>query len=258
MKRDFLPFFIYTFFYYFIHVYSSGVRAYNSTNVWCQQKALITLPIRCKFKEKMKSDFIHLSIDFIYVYSPGARTDKPLGTNFWCQQSALITLPICCRFKQNCFEVRFYILFFFMFHHMYIAPGRGRQSTGHKILMTTERPFLLTHMLQVSKSDFIHIFNDFKHVYSPGARTENPLGTNLWCHFDHLLQVSNKSLLILILYTHFFSTCIHPRGRGRQPFVDKILMSTEKPWHLPVCCKFQKLSLKSDFIHNFSCFYTYI
>ena len=27
-----------------------------------------------------------------------------------------------------------------------------------------------------SKSDFIHIFNDFIHVYSPGARAENPLG----------------------------------------------------------------------------------
>ena len=29
-----------------------------------------------------------------------------------------------------------------------------------------------------SKSDFIHIFNDFIHVYSPGTRAENPLGTN--------------------------------------------------------------------------------
>ena len=29
-----------------------------------------------------------------------------------------------------------------------------------------------------SKSDFIHIFDDFIHVYSPGARAENPLGTN--------------------------------------------------------------------------------
>ena len=29
-----------------------------------------------------------------------------------------------------------------------------------------------------SKSDFIHIFNDFINVYSPGARAGNPLGTN--------------------------------------------------------------------------------
>ena len=60
---------------------------------------------------------------------------------------------------------------------MYIAPGRGRQSIGDKILMTTEGPFLFAHMLQMisSKSDFIHIFNDFIHVYSPGTRAENPL-----------------------------------------------------------------------------------
>ena len=34
---------------------------------------------------------------------------------------------------------------------MYVAPGSGRQSIGVKILMTTERPFLFAHMLQVSK-----------------------------------------------------------------------------------------------------------
>ena len=39
----------------------------------------------------------------------------------------------------------------FMFHHMYIALDRVRQSIGDKILMTTERPFLFAHMLQISK-----------------------------------------------------------------------------------------------------------
>ena len=67
---------------------------------------------------------------------------------------------------------------------MYIASGRGRQSTGDTILMTTEMPFLFAHMLQVSKmiyskSDFIYIFNDFIHVYSPGPRAENSFGTNV-------------------------------------------------------------------------------
>ena len=39
-----------------------------------------------------------------------------------------------------------------MFHHMYIATGRGRQSIVDKILMTwIERTFLFAHMLQVSK-----------------------------------------------------------------------------------------------------------
>ena len=62
---------------------------------------------------------------------------------------------------------------------MYIAPDRDRQPIGDKNFMTTERPFLFAHMLQVSsKSDFIHNLNDFIHVYRPGARAENPLGTH--------------------------------------------------------------------------------
>ena len=49
------------------------------------------------------------------------------------------------------------------------------------------------------------------------------------------------------------------RDRGRQPFVDKILMSTEKPCHFAHLLQVsKKISLKSDFIHNFSCFFLYM
>ena len=82
----------------------------------------------------------------LYMYI----ADNPLGTNFSCQQKALITLPICYRFKKIALKSDF-IYIFFMYHHMYLAPGRGRQSIGDKILMTTEKPFLFAHMLQVSK-----------------------------------------------------------------------------------------------------------
>ena len=75
---------------------------------------------------------------------------------------------------------------------MYIATGEVQKTLRDKLLMSTKSPY----------------------------------------NFDHLVQVSNKSLWILILYTFlmgfFFHTYI-ARGRGRQPFVDKILMSTEKP-----------------------------
>ena len=48
----------------------------------------------CPFVASLKKEiyFIHIFHDFISAYSPGARTDNPLGTNFWCQQKALITL----------------------------------------------------------------------------------------------------------------------------------------------------------------------
>ena len=40
---------------------------------------------------------------------------------------------------------------FFMFFHMYIAPGRGRQTPVVKILMSTERPYHFDHLLIVLK-----------------------------------------------------------------------------------------------------------
>ena len=39
---------------------------------------------------------------------------------------------------------------------MYIAPGqaKGRQTLGVKILMSTEKPYLFDHLLQVLKKSF--------------------------------------------------------------------------------------------------------
>ena len=85
-----------------------------------------------------------------------------------------------------------------MFFHMYIAPGRGRQTPGVKILMSTERPYHFDYLLQVLKkiplnSDFIHIFLMFFHVYIAPGQTM-PWGqilipTERLYHFDHLLQI---------------------------------------------------------------------
>ena len=48
-------------------------------------------------------------------------------------------------------------------------------------------------------------------------------------------------------------------GQGHTNPRDKILMSTERPYHFAhLLHKFQNISLKSDFICIFSCFYTYI
>ena len=75
-------------------------------------------------------------------------------------------------------------------------------------------------------------------LYSPGARAENPLGTNFWCQQKALIISTicykfQTNVFEFWFYTHFlmfFHMYIAP-GRGRQPFVDKILMSTEKPCH---------------------------
>ena len=108
-------------------------------------------------------NFFH---DFIHVYSLRAEADSPQGTKFWCQQKCLVTSFICCKFQKYVFEVWFYTIFF-MINYMYIAPGQGQTDPGDKILMSTERPYHFTHLLQVSK----------KSLYPQGS----PQGTKFWC-----------------------------------------------------------------------------
>ena len=148
----------------------------------------------------------------MHVYSPWARADNPFGINFWCQQKALITLPICCRFKKIALKSDF-IFIFFMFHHMYIAQGRGRQSIGDKILMTTERPYPFAHMLEVSK----------------------------W------------SLQNLILYTFIMILYMYiAPGQGQKTPLRQIFGVNRKPLSLrPFVASFKQISLNSDFIHIF-------
>ena len=66
---------------------------------------------------------------------------------------------------------------------MYIALGQGQPTTWGQNFDDNRKAFSLCPYVAIfnmisSKSDFIHIFNDFINVYSPGARAENPLGTN--------------------------------------------------------------------------------
>ena len=66
---------------------------------------------------------------------------------------------------------------------MYIAPGQGQTIPWGQTFDVNRKPLLLwpyvANFKMISlKSDFIHIFNDFIHVYSLGARAETPLETN--------------------------------------------------------------------------------
>ena len=96
----------------FIHVNRPGARAENPlrTNFWCQQKALITSTICCKFQTNLFEFWFYTQflMFFPHVYSPGEGVDNPLRTKSWCQQTSLVILPICCKFQKNIFEVWFY------------------------------------------------------------------------------------------------------------------------------------------------------
>ena len=88
---------------------------------------------------------------------------------------------------------------------MYIAPGQ-RQTAPRTQNFDVNRNVLSLHSFAASfktisvKSDFIQIFHDFIHVYSPKARADNPFGDEIFmstgtsCHFGHMLQVSKKSI----------------------------------------------------------------
>ena len=64
---------------------------------------------------------------------------------------------------------------------MYIALGQGQTTPWGQNFDVNRNTYHFAHLLQVKKqyslkSDLIHIFNDFIHVYSPRAGTDNPLG----------------------------------------------------------------------------------
>ena len=87
---------------------------------------------------------------------------------------------------------------------MYIAPGQGqgqtapwRQNLDVNRKALSLYPFVASFKEISLKSDFIHLFHDLIHVYSPRAGVIQPPGdkvltsTEIFCHFGHLLLVSN-------------------------------------------------------------------
>ena len=68
---------------------------------------------------------------------------------------------------------------------MYIAPGQGQTTLWGQTFDVNRKPLSLFPFVAgfkeiALKSDSIHIFNVcvfFSHVYSPGAGTDDPLGT---------------------------------------------------------------------------------
>ena len=69
-----------------------------------------------------------------------------------------------------------------MILYMYIAPWQGQKTPLGQTFDVNRTPLsfqpFVASFKQISlNSDFIHIFNVFPHVYSPGAGADNPLRT---------------------------------------------------------------------------------
>ena len=208
-----------------VHVYSPRAGADNPlrTNVDVNRKPLSLCAFVASFKTiSLKYDFKHILNDFIHLYSPRAETDTPWGQNFDVNRNSLSLCSFVADLKKSLWSLIFYRFYVVDFSSHVYSPRQGQTTHWGQKFYDNRKAFSLcpsvaSFKMISPKSDFIHIVNDFIHVYSPGAMTENPWGqTESTYHFDHLLQVSNKSLWILILYTFlmFFHMYIAP-GQGQ-------------------------------------------
>ena len=122
---------------------------------------------------------------------------------------------------------------------MYIAQVRGRQAQGTKFWYQ-QKP-LVTSVICYKfqkiplKSNFIHFFYDFIHVYSPMARADNPFGDEILMPTGtsrSFVTSFKKCLWSLILYNcfHNLNMYIAPR-QGQSGPRGQNLMSTETSCH---------------------------
>ena len=136
----------------------------------------------------------------LYMYiAPGQGQTTLWGQMLMSTESPYYFAHLLQVLKKNCFEVQFYIHFFHVSPYIY-SPGQGqiihcRQNFDDNRKAFSICPYVASFEMISSKSEFIHIFNDFIHVYSPRARAENPLGTNFWCQ--------QKALITLTIYCNF-------------------------------------------------------
>ena len=134
-----------------------------------------------------KSNFIHIFNDFICLYMyivPGQGQKTPWGQTFDVNRKPRTTSTICSKFQTNLIEFWNYTLFF-MFFHIYIAPGQGQttlcgQNSDVNRKALSLWPFVASFKKISLKSNFIHILPVFIHVYSPGTGADNPWGQNFY------------------------------------------------------------------------------
>ena len=139
--------------------------------------------------------------------------------------------------------------------------------------MSTRRPHHYGHLLQVYKESLQSLtlytsFHDLINVYSHRSGADNPRGQNFDVNRNlfslQLLATSFKKIslksdfiqfffMILYMYIHVAPGQGLTTPRGRNFYVNRNILTL---WSF--VASFKKISLKSDFMQFFSCFYTCI
>ena len=179
------------------------------------------------------------------MHIAAGRGRQPQGTKFWCQQKPFVTSVICYRFKKK-ISLKSGLIHFFSCVY---SPGAGLTTPWDNIFMSTGTSFHFGNLWQVSKKSLwsVILYTSFSWFYTWDRGKQPPgdivlMSTEMPFHFIHLLQVSKQCFWNLILYI-FFHDLIHvynPGAAADSPQGTKSLMSTERPYHLPICCKFQR------------------
>ena len=86
---------------------------------------------------------------YIHV-APGQGLTTTRGRNFYVNRNISSLWSFVASFKKVSLKSDF-VPIFFMILYMFIAPGRGRQPPGLKVLRSTEMSCHFIHLMQVLK-----------------------------------------------------------------------------------------------------------
>ena len=171
---------------FFSHVYSprQGQTTHWGQKFYDNRKAFSLCPYVANFKMiSSKTDFKHIFNDFIHVYSHRAKVYNPLGDQLLMSTGSPYHFAHSFQIKKKMSLKSDFIYIFFMFHHYVYSPRQGQtihwgQNFDDNRKTFSLCPYVASFKMVSSKSDFMHILNDFIHVYRHGARGRNPLETN--------------------------------------------------------------------------------
>ena len=253
---------IFSLFLMFIHVWIAPGQ--KQTMPWGQnfdpnRNALSLWPFFANLKKNLFQlwYYTYFKIVLYTFIATGQGQTNPWGQNFDVNRKAL--------------SFWFY-KYFLMFSCMYMAPGQEQTTPGWQSFYVNRKPrslwpfvasFKMVSEFWLNTHFLIILYN---HVYSPGARADKPLGSKFLCQQKALTtsticcKFETKSLWILILYTFFnVFPYVYSPGQGQTTLCGQNSDVNRKALSLcPFVASFKNVSLKSDFIHIFACFYTCI